>query len=413
MKKKILLGALLGLNMLAPTVSVVTAEEVTKVKTETSTHLTTPEDFYKLGLTFKLFTSSNPNSNDWISKDIPIDSKVKLSISNTSTTPGMENIQGMAYIENIKDFLPTGYVEYSSLDKTSMNLISISSSGVDTPQIWAVSAPSFSTIQNTAIQFISQDGKAYSLPIKEGLYTPVSLFQVESTLYYTINLRFADYQKDLEALVGTGTELNVMPGYVGFVPEGYYQINIRILENGNSIHNLENDPHQGVPFTTTNTPVTPSEPTIPFVPEEKKALYRLYHQLSGEHFFTTNLEERNQLLTDPNWKEEGLGWTVPEVSDSPVYCVVNPHTHDHHFTIDQNEYETLKSLGWIDDGIRFYAAGSETQYQNLVPLYRLYNPNHKGTGSHHYTADENERDTLVKQGWNNEGIAWHGFEILN
>ncbi|WP_353887485.1 MULTISPECIES: hypothetical protein [Allobaculum] len=38
----------------------------------------------------------------------------------------------------------------------------------------------------------------------------------------------------------------------------------------------------------------------------------------------------------------------------------------------------------------------------------MYNPNAKGTGSHHYTTDEHERNYLAANGWNAEGIGWYG-----
>lgn len=246
------------------------------------------------------------------------------------------------------------------------------------------------------------------MALKEGSYTPVSFFQEGTTVIYTVNLNFASYQKELEALTGTGVELNLMPGFVGYAPTGYYQVRIRLLGNGNGELDLENDPYQGVPFAKNDALTPPADDPVTQPDESSKGLYRLYNTLSGEHFFTTNKEERNQLLTSSTWKEEGLGWSVSEASEAPIYCVLNPNTGDHHYTKDQNEYETLQTLGWIGEGTRFYSATD--QEQELVPLYRLYNPNHKGTGSHHYTADEKERDTLVSQGWNDEGIAWHGLK---
>lgn len=42
-------------------------------------------------------------------------------------------------------------------------------------------------------------------------------------------------------------------------------------------------------------------------------------------------------------------------------------------------------------------------------MYRLYNPNAKGAGSHHYMTDEHERDYLANNGWNAEGISWYGL----
>lgn len=413
MKKSILLSAFLATNLFAPTITTLANEEMTEVRTEASSFLTTPEDFYKLNESFTIHVAKDPALNTWEDIKVPINSDVKLSISNTSLIPGADHVLGSAYIENIQDFLPSGYVQYSDEERSSINSIHIERDYSMFPEIWAVPALNFKDIQAAKIQFIRfnlQSGQmdgTYELPIQEDTYIPTYLSELgEGVYFYTINVKFSDYEKDLEKLVGGPVTLSVPTGYDSSVPEGYYRIPIYIENNGNAFHDTMQD--AGIPFvmaqgTTSNDPTSAQ-------PEEKKSLYRLYNTVSGEHFFTMKLEERDQFLTNPDWKEEGIGWTVPEVSDSPIYCVANPNTNDHHYTMDKNEYEALKSLGWIDGGISFYSATGEHQDQGLVPLYRLYNPNHKGTGSHHYTVDENERDTLVSQGWNNEGIAWHGLK---
>lgn len=151
------------------------------------------------------------------------------------------------------------------------------------------------------------------------------------------------------------------------------------------------------------TPILPS----PTLPEGQVALYRLYNSLSGEHFYTLSQEERNSLLKDQVWKDEGIGWITPSISAIPVYRLVNPNTGDHHYTLDLNEYTTLPTYGWKAEGLTFYSA--ENTQEKAVPLYRLYNPNATEVGMHHYTPSQNERDTLVQLGWKDEGIAWYGF----
>ncbi|MDE5758807.1 MAG: hypothetical protein K2H85_09390 [Allobaculum sp.] len=140
----------------------------------------------------------------------------------------------------------------------------------------------------------------------------------------------------------------------------------------------------------------------------KKPLYRLYNSSTGEHLYTQNLEERNRLLAQREWKDEGQGWSTPEESDYPIYRLLNPNNSDHHYTTDYNEYLTLQTLGWRGEGIGLYSTSSTDA--NRVELYRLYNPNATGVGSHHYTADKAERDALVRFGWKDEGIAWYGLK---
>ncbi|MDE5758094.1 MAG: hypothetical protein K2H85_05720, partial [Allobaculum sp.] len=149
----------------------------------------------------------------------------------------------------------------------------------------------------------------------------------------------------------------------------------------------------------------PEEPANPVV-GTPTPMYRLYNKLNGEHLFTTDKAERDNLLTSDTWSDEGQGWTAPSVSDTPVYRLLNPNTGDHHYTTDKNEFDTLPSYGWIAEGVAFFSADKDNA-ENVI-LHRLYNPNAKGAGSHHYTADTNERDTLVAQGWKYEGTAWAG-----
>ena len=150
----------------------------------------------------------------------------------------------------------------------------------------------------------------------------------------------------------------------------------------------------------------PEEPAAPVV-GTPTPMYRLYNKLNGEHLFTTDKAERDNLLTSDTWSDEGQGWTAPSVSDTPVYRLLNPNTGDHHYTTDKNEFDTLPSYGWVAEGVAFFSADKDDA-ENVI-LHRLYNPNAKGAGSHHYTADTNERDTLVAQGWKYEGTAWAGL----
>ncbi len=131
-------------------------------------------------------------------------------------------------------------------------------------------------------------------------------------------------------------------------------------------------------------------------------MYRLYNPNSGEHFYTREESERDNLVSK-GWDYEGIAWKSPILSKSPVYRLYNPNTGDHHYTRNYSEKDMLVTKGWSYEGIGWYSAESGEA------LHRLYNPNAQGAGSHHYTVSEGERNHLESIGWTYEGIGWYGL----
>lgn len=133
-----------------------------------------------------------------------------------------------------------------------------------------------------------------------------------------------------------------------------------------------------------------------------KYMYRLYNPNSGEHFYTADTNEADNVI-EHGWKYEGVGWTAPVSSQLPVYRMYNPNAGDHHYTMNAVEKDMLVSKGWNYEGIGWYSASGSG-----VPLYRQYNPN-AVTGTHNYTINKNENDNLKRLGWHEEGIGWYGL----
>ena len=133
------------------------------------------------------------------------------------------------------------------------------------------------------------------------------------------------------------------------------------------------------------------------------SVHRLYNPNSGAHLFTSNVSEKD-ILVSVGWSYEGVAWYAPESSSVPVYRLYNPNAGDHHYTMNKGERDILIELGWNDEGIGWYSSESET-----VPLYRLYNPNTLQAGAHHHTINMGERDILVELGWVPEGVSWYGM----
>lgn len=134
-------------------------------------------------------------------------------------------------------------------------------------------------------------------------------------------------------------------------------------------------------------------------------MHRLYNPYTGEHFYTADEGEFEGLVA-VGWKDEGRGWTAPEVG-APVYRLYNPYVEggDHHYTLSWDEVETLRDAGWEYEGVGWKSAPADTG----VPLYRQYNP-FATTGTHNYTTSKEENDSLVDAGWREEGVAWYGIK---
>lgn len=135
---------------------------------------------------------------------------------------------------------------------------------------------------------------------------------------------------------------------------------------------------------------------------DTESIHRLYNPNSGEHFYTSNTEERDYLV-NVGWRSEGVGWVAPTISMAPVYRLYNPNAGDHHYTLDANERNDLQKYGWRYEGISFYS----DEYQT-VPLYRQYNPN-AVAGAHNFTTDKYENDYLISVGWHPEKIGWYAL----
>ena len=140
--------------------------------------------------------------------------------------------------------------------------------------------------------------------------------------------------------------------------------------------------------------------------QKTEALQRLYNPNTGEHFYTSDSEEVLNLKA-LGWTDEGVGWTAPKESETPVYRLYNPYAPggDHHYTTSEEEYNALKDAGWVQEGVAFYSASETTG----VKIFRWYNP-YAASGTHHYTGSDVENSAIAQAGWSEEGIGFYGID---
>ncbi len=145
----------------------------------------------------------------------------------------------------------------------------------------------------------------------------------------------------------------------------------------------------------TKDPVSVSAPADATV-----AMYRLYNPYTHEHLFTTDKAEYDTLVV-AGWTGEGSVGMVAVKQGKGVYRLYNPYTGEHHYTTDENEVAACVKAGWVNEGIQFYSVQNGN-----VPVYSMYNPYEKKF-YHHYTSDPDEIARMVNDGWVKEGIKWY------
>lgn len=91
----------------------------------------------------------------------------------------------------------------------------------------------------------------------------------------------------------------------------------------------------------------------------------------------------------------------------PLYRLYSPTTKDHLITLDPNEYATLGSNGWTQQGqVGLAYPDSSTPPDGTYPVYRLYNA---ATQQHLWTMDPNEANKLVQSGWQQQGVGYRAY----
>ena len=137
------------------------------------------------------------------------------------------------------------------------------------------------------------------------------------------------------------------------------------------------------------------------VPEKGTVVHRLYNKNTGEHMWTIDPSEKDNMVS-VGWIYEGEAWKCPD-PEVAIYRLYNPYNGIHHFTDDFGEASDLNSGKWRCEAVPFFGATHGT------PVYRLFNSHDKKYGLHHWTTDAAERDKLKAVGWTDEGVAFYAL----
>ena len=144
-------------------------------------------------------------------------------------------------------------------------------------------------------------------------------------------------------------------------------------------------------------------------------IYRFYDANSGVHFYTSDKNERNYVYDRlDNYTYEGASYTgsdpTAETESFAVYRFYNRDSGTHLYTTDENEKNTVRQEldNYNYEGEAFFAYN--LQVEGSIPIYRFYNST---TGAHFYTPSAVEKDVVIDKlpNFNFEGIAYFALPI--
>jgi hypothetical protein len=136
---------------------------------------------------------------------------------------------------------------------------------------------------------------------------------------------------------------------------------------------------------------------VPKAAPSPQVVYRFFNTLTGVHFYTISAQERDRVLAElPQFSLDGPAFfslRADSAGLSPVYRFYNRVSGTHFYTISAAERDDVVAR-FPDifqlEGVAWYA--STASGTGWVPMHRFFNTR---TGTHFYTASEQERANVV------------------
>tara|TARA_Y100000589_G_scaffold331639_1_gene386070 strand:+ start:921 stop:1937 length:1017 start_codon:yes stop_codon:yes gene_type:complete len=147
----------------------------------------------------------------------------------------------------------------------------------------------------------------------------------------------------------------------------------------------------------------------------KVEVYRFFNSNAGGHFFTSNRLERDIIENDNTLTIEGIGFFAVSADHSdktdlePVYRFLNSKSGSHLFTAFEEEKDHLLSLpDFVFEGVAFRAYSSDSSA--TVAVHRFFNTE---IGGHFFTSNKIEMDAVLEmEQFRYEGEAFYAYSDL-
>jgi hypothetical protein len=137
-------------------------------------------------------------------------------------------------------------------------------------------------------------------------------------------------------------------------------------------------------------------------------LFRLFNRETGDHLYTTSESERDGSIRDRAYRREGRVCYVlkcPAWGAVPLYRLYSEVARDHFYTSSADEQAaSIAHHGYRAEGDLGFVFSKAGRRGGTTPLFRLF---HRESGQHFYTDSQQERETRIDQGYQDEGILGH------
>jgi len=118
----------------------------------------------------------------------------------------------------------------------------------------------------------------------------------------------------------------------------------------------------------------------------------------GSQFLTSSEGELSSAMYSYGWINEGIVFYASgtqRTGTTAVHRLLNDNKH--YYTADQSEYNTLKNTsGWVDEGVPFYEYTTSTSTNISHVVYKLYN---SSLNQYYVTIDPAKKTALVNMGY--------------
>lgn len=141
-------------------------------------------------------------------------------------------------------------------------------------------------------------------------------------------------------------------------------------------------------------------------------VYRFYNANSGTHFYTASEGERYTVIKKypAIYKFEGVAYSLNTANPTncvPLYRFYNTRTGTHFYTASEDEKNSVIAKWSSTFQLEGVAYNVSTNSSNATPIYRFYN---KRNGTHFYTASEDEKNSVIAKypsTYAFEGVAYY------